>query len=84
MAWDRTALGLIGSGGLLLVREARPVIAAVALLIALGCVALGRARGRRLGRARGGTVPVAGGSVTLLGGLVVVLGLAVLVGTLLI
>ena len=84
LAWDRTALAVLGNGPLLLVREVRAagtlalVAAAVALVAALVVGVLGRRRARSLRRPGGTTAPavrpltVAGAAVTAVGVAVVV------------
>lgn len=84
LAWDRTALGLLGNGALLLFREAHPfglarlAPAAAALLLAIACALTGRARARDIGQ-RATTVRAPGRAVTVLGISVTALGLAVIV-----
>ena len=64
LAWDRTALALVGNGVLLLVRDLGPaggpalVAAAAALVAALAVAVLGRRRARSL-RHGGATTPAA-------------------------
>lgn len=84
LAWDRTALALLGNGALLLVRDVRTTgplalaAAAVALVAALVVAVLGRRRARSLSRPESTTsaavrpLTVAGGAVTAVGVAVVV------------
>jgi uncharacterized membrane protein YidH (DUF202 family) len=84
LAWDRTALALLGNGSLLLVRDLRgigvlvivPVVLALAAAVVVAV--LGRRRTARICGA--GDTPVrASPSVLVAGGLVVAVGLAVVV-----
>jgi uncharacterized membrane protein YidH (DUF202 family) len=83
LAWDRTALALLGNGALLLVRDLRGVgalvlvPAALALGAALVVAVLGRRRSRRLRRATG-THLAASASVLAVSGVVVTSELATL------
>ena len=66
LSWTRTCLGLSANGFLLLLRDRHPsrsgeVLAGLALVLAVGAVALARRRGRRLRTIPDGA-PVGGGS----------------------
>jgi len=84
LAWDRTALALLGNGVLLLVRDLRAtsadvlVPAALALLAALTAAVLGRRRSRQL-RGVTGALPGAAAPLTALGALVAAVGVGALV-----
>jgi uncharacterized membrane protein YidH (DUF202 family) len=73
LSWERSTIGLIASGTVLLLRQAEPVtlgraaLAAAALLLALQVVWFARRRGRRIKAPRGGSVPDARAEVLLLG-----------------
>ncbi len=83
LSWDRTALGLLANGALLLLRDVQPLGAArlvpagAALLLAVLCALAGRRRAKRIGAP---TVMVAAPTLEVvgLGATVTVLGLAVL------
>jgi putative membrane protein len=87
LAWDRTALALLGNGALLLVRDLRAagaaalVPVATTLLAALAVAVLGRRRSRQL---RGPTdaLPSAAAALTTLGVVVALAEVAVLVALL--
>ncbi len=87
LSWERTAVGLLATAGLLALRSTPSVRAvdlapaALALLLALAVALIGRFRARRISSAPD-QVPAAGGSVLLAGGGVVVLGLLTLAVTL--
>jgi putative membrane protein len=84
LAWDRTALGFLANGALLLFQEAQtisvgrllPVGAAV--LLAVFCGMTGQRRARRIVR-RTTPLPPAARAMTVLGWAVAALGLAVIV-----
>jgi uncharacterized membrane protein YidH (DUF202 family) len=79
LSWDRTALGLLGNGALLMLRDVQPlrlVPAGAALLLAVLCALAGRRRAKRIGRPTG-TVAAPTPEVVVLGATVTVLGLAV-------
>jgi uncharacterized membrane protein YidH (DUF202 family) len=84
LAWDRTALALLGNGALLLVRDLRGigvlalVPAALAVVAAATVAVLGRRRAARL-RDAGVMCVTASGSALVTGGLVVAVALAVVV-----
>jgi putative membrane protein len=83
LSWDRTALGLLGNGALLLLRDVQPlgtarlVPAGAALLLAVLCALAGRRRAKRIGQPTA-TVAAPTLEVVVLGATVTVLGLAVL------
>jgi putative membrane protein len=83
LSWDRTALGLLGNGALLLLRDVQPlgtarlVPAGAALLLAVLCALAGRHRAKRIGQPTA-TVAAPTLEVVALGATVTVLGLAVL------
>jgi len=83
LSWDRTALGLLGNGALLLLRDVQPlgtarlVPAGVALLLAVLCALAGRRRAKRIGRPTATVAPPTL-EVVVLGATVTVLGLAVI------
>jgi putative membrane protein len=83
LSWDRTALGLLGNGALLMLRDVQPlgaarlVPAAAALLLAVLCALAGRRRTKRIGRPTA-TVAAPTLEVVVLGATVTVLGLAVI------
>jgi uncharacterized membrane protein YidH (DUF202 family) len=83
LSWDRTALGLLGNGALLILRDIQPlgaarlVPAAAALLLAVLCALAGRRRTKRIGRPTA-TVTAPTLEVVVLGATVTVLGLAVI------
>jgi putative membrane protein len=83
LSWDRTALGLLGNGALLLLRDVQPlgtarlVPAGAALLLAVLCALAGRRRAKRIGQPTA-TVAAPTLEVVALGATVTVLGLAVL------
>lgn len=85
LAWDRTALGLLGNGALLLLpgitpqRPAAGLAAGAALLLSLTCALIGRRRARQVRSLRSGSTPPASREVALLGGGVIALGLLVVV-----
>jgi len=86
LAWDRTALGLLANGALLLqdVTPDRPtplVAAAGALLLALICAGTGRRRARRIRSQHSGRTPAATREIMLIGGGVIALGLLIAVTT---
>ncbi|MGH3752050.1 MAG: DUF202 domain-containing protein [Pseudonocardiaceae bacterium] len=84
LSWDRTALGLLGTGALLLFRDAHPlgvahlVLAGATLLLAVLCALAGRRRAKRIGRPGTAMVPAARLEVAVLGTSVAALGVAVL------
>jgi uncharacterized membrane protein YidH (DUF202 family) len=84
LSWDRTALGLLGNGALLLWRDAQPLgagrigAAGAALLLAVCCALAGRRRAKRIGCPTT-TVAVPKLEVAVLGSTVTLLGLAVIV-----
>lgn len=83
LSWDRTALGLLGNGALLLLRDVQPLgmarlgAAGAALLLAVLCALAGRRRAKRIGQP-GATVAAPTLEVVVLGATVTMLGLAVL------
>ena len=83
LAWDRTALALLGNGALLLVRDLRAINVLVivpvglALVAAVALAVLGRRRAARLREP--GTRAQASALALVTGGLVVAVALAVLV-----
>ena len=84
LSWDRTALGLLGTGVLLLFRDAHPlgmarlVLGGAVLLLAVFCALAGRCRANRVGRPITAMVSAAGLEVAVLGTSVAVLGMAVI------
>jgi putative membrane protein len=85
LAWDRTALALVGNGALLLVRDARGagavvlVVAALTPVAAVAVAVLGRRRARRLLQGRAETLPGATVPVVVAGAVTVGVAVAVLV-----
>lgn len=85
LAWDRTALALLGNGALLLVRDGRGmgdvVLLAAALtpVAALSVALLGRRRARQLSRRHTDTLPGASLPVLVAGAVTVGVGIAVLI-----
>jgi uncharacterized membrane protein YidH (DUF202 family) len=83
LSWDRTALGLLGNGALLLLRDVHPlgmariVPAGAALLLAVLCALAGRLRAKRIGQPKA-TVAAPTLEVVVLGATVTMLGLAVM------
>jgi putative membrane protein len=83
LSWDRTALGLLANGALLMLRDVQPLAAArlvpagTALLLAVLCALAGRRRAKRIVRPTA-TVAAPTLEVVLLGATVTVLGLAVI------
>jgi putative membrane protein len=83
LSWDRTALGLLGNGALLLLRDVQPlgmarlVPAGAALLLAVLCALAGRRRAKRIGQPTA-TVAEPMLEVVTLGATVTMLGLAVI------
>jgi hypothetical protein len=80
LSWDRTALGLLANGALLMLRDVQPLgparlgPAGAALLLAVLCALAGRRRAKRIGRP---TAPPTL-EVVMLGVTVTMLGLAVI------
>lgn len=81
LAWERTALALLVSGVLLLLRQPRStgpavlVLAGFGLVLALGCAVLGARRAHRI--RSGESVPVARTTIMVTGTAVVLFCLAV-------
>jgi len=73
LSWERSTVGLIASGAVLLFRQGEPVtlgratLAVVPLLLALQVLWFGRRRGRQIKEPRAGCVPDARAEVLLLG-----------------
>lgn len=88
LAWERTSLGLLAGGALLLLRGAGStpltvlVPAGAALALAVLCALVGLRRWRTIARGPAGTVRVPAAEVTFLGTGVAVLGLLALVAIL--
>lgn len=80
LAWERTALGLLANGALLLLRgtdTTRPAVlipAAAALVLALVAAMIGLRRRHTIARSPAGTVPVPSAAVLSLGAGVTVVG----------
>lgn len=83
LSWDRTALGLLGNGALLLLRDTHLLgaghlgTAGAALLLAVLCALAGRRRAKRIGQPTA-TVAAPTLEVAVLSVAVMVLGLAVI------
>jgi putative membrane protein len=70
LSWDRTALGLLGTGALLLFRDAHPlgtarlILGGAVLLLAVLCALARRRRAKRIGRPTTATVSAATATVS--------------------
>ncbi|MGD9525865.1 DUF202 domain-containing protein [Pseudonocardia sp.] len=80
LAWDRTALGVLANGGLLLLRQLgvadllAPLSVVAAVLGAVVLVGVGARRSRAIGRALDGPRPVPFGTVATGGAVVAAIG----------